>query len=230
MDIFREISPHLHAAISPRAKRLALRLDTRRRRMNLVIPKRMSLRAAYQFAYDHRDWIDEKIQTLPDTIPFVDGMVLSVFDRPMTLRILKEDHFKLTKIDMTNDDEIIIRTKLDDITPRLVRFLKLKAHEIFLKMCLEKAARINARIVHLSIKDMHTRWGSCSTNGMMTLSWRLMFAPKHAYDYVVAHEVAHLKHPNHGKAFWDLCEELSVDFSSGHTWMKDNGNILLRYG
>jgi predicted metal-dependent hydrolase len=229
MDIFREISPHLHAAISPRAKRLALRLDTRRRRMNLVIPKRMSLRAAYQFAYEHRNWIEEKIQTLPETIPFVNGMVLSIFDRPMTLRILKEDHFKLTKIEM-NDDDIIIRTKLDDITPRLTRFLKTKAHEIFLKMCHEKAARINARIVNLSIKDMHTRWGSCSTNGMMTLSWRLIFAPAHAFDYVVAHEVAHLKHPNHGKGFWDLCEELSEDFASGHSWMKENGNILLRYG
>jgi predicted metal-dependent hydrolase len=228
MDIFREISPHLNAKISPRAKRLALRLDTRKRCMNLVIPKRVSLRTAYQFAFTHRDWIDDKLKLLPETIPYTDGMNLSLAGYDITLRIIKEDHFKITKIELKNN-ELIIRTKLDDISPRLTRYLKELAHTLFLPLCEEKALLIQKTVEHLSIKDTHTRWGSCSIDGRMTLSWRLIFAPKHAFDYVIAHEVAHLKHPNHGKGFWDLCETLSNDFETGSQWMKQNGHDLLRY-
>ncbi len=229
MDIFREISPHLHAAISPRARRLALRLDTRKRRMNLVIPRRVSLKMAYQFAFEHREWIEEKMQTLPNTISFEHGMTLSILGRNYILNIDRSDQYKITKIDLT-ETHINIRTKLDDISPRLIRFLKTLAHDEFLKMANEKAVRIDRHVTKLSIKDMHTRWGSCSTDGTMTLSWRLIYAPDIAFDYVVAHEVAHLKHPNHGERFWKLCEELSADFDGGHKWMKDHGNILLRYG
>jgi predicted metal-dependent hydrolase len=229
MDIFREISPHLNAKISPRAKRLALRLDTRKRCMNLVIPKRVSLRAAYQFAFSHRDWIDDKLKLLPETIPYKDGVMLSLAGHDVTIRMIKDSDFKITKIELKNN-ELIIRTKLDDISPRLTRYLKDLAYKLFLPLCEEKAACIQKTVGHLSIKDMHTRWGSCSTDGRMTLSWRLIFAPREAFDYVIAHEVAHLKHANHGKHFWNLCEELSNDFEAGSDWMKQNGNHLLRFG
>lgn len=229
MDVFREINPQLHAAISPRAKRLALRLDTRKRRMNLVIPRRVSLRAAYQFAYDHRDWIDQKLQTLPASIPFEHGMTLSILGRDVTLIIEKSDQYKLTKIEL-DDTTLMVKTKLDDITPRLIRFLKTRAHDEFLKRGQDIAARIQKNIVRLSIKDMHTRWGSCSLDGTMALSWRLIFAPELAFDYVIAHEVAHLKYGDHSKNFWALCASLAQDFETGHNWMKQHGNILLRYG
>jgi predicted metal-dependent hydrolase len=228
MDVFRDISPHLHAAISPRARRLALRLNTRKRCVNLVIPRRVSLKMAYQFAFEHRAWIEEKMQTLPDTIPFVHGMTLSILGRDVVLNIERDDKYKLTKIELT-ETSLNVKTKLDDISPRLTRFLKTVAHDEFLKLANEKAARIGREVIKLSIKDMHTRWGSCSTDGTMVLSWRLIFAPPIAFDYVVAHEVAHLKHANHGDRFWKLCEDLSHDFHGGHAWMKDHGNVLLRY-
>lgn len=82
----------------------------------------------------------------------------------------------------------------------------------------------------LKIKDMKSRWGSCATSGEISLSWRLVFAPMAAIDYVIAHEVAHLVHHNHSAAFWALCRELSVDFDEGSRWMKRHGSELMVYG
>lgn len=82
----------------------------------------------------------------------------------------------------------------------------------------------------LKIKDMKSRWGSCAVSGEISLSWRLIFAPIVAVDYVIAHEVAHLVHHNHSPSFWTLCRELSRDFDEGTRWMKHHGSELMVYG
>jgi predicted metal-dependent hydrolase len=228
MPDFTDISPHLDVRISPRAKRLSLRLDTTKRRVCLIIPKRASLKNAYIFAFNHRNWIEDKIKEIPTGIPFSDGAVISILGKDRRI-VIERTTSRLTEITLT-DDELQVKTKLDDIEPRIARFLKKLASEEFLKMAQEKAARIDKKVVNLTVRDMKTRWGSCSTDGRMALSWRLMFAPFEAYEYVISHEVAHLLHPNHGPRFWKLCEELSTDFSTGHTWMKVNGGELMRFG
>ncbi len=82
----------------------------------------------------------------------------------------------------------------------------------------------------LKVKDMKSRWGSCAVSGEISLSWRLIFAPIVAVDYVIAHEVAHLVHHNHSPSFWTLCRELSRDFDEGTRWMKHHGSELMVYG
>lgn len=225
---FSQISPHLDVRISPRAKRLTLRLDTTKRRVCLVIPKRASLKNAYIFALNHRDWINQKVNEIPDGIHFIDGAIIPILGKDRRI-IIEKITTRITDISLT-EDTLHIKTRLDDIEPRIARYLKNLAAEEFLKIAQEKAGRIDKRVTNLTVRDMKTRWGSCSTDGRMALSWRLMFAPFEAYEYVIAHEVAHLVHPNHGPRFWKLCEELSSDFSTGHTWMKINGGELMRFG
>lgn len=82
----------------------------------------------------------------------------------------------------------------------------------------------------IKIKDMKSRWGSCATNGQINLSWRLIFAPTVAIDYVIGHEVAHLVHHNHSDRFWSLCEKICADFKMGSKWMKYQGATLMAYG
>ncbi len=229
MPDFSSISPHLDVRISPRARRLALRLDTSRRKVCLVIPKRASLKNAYLFAYENRAWIQSKIESIPSGIPLCDGAVIPLLGREVTIRIERDDAYRLTDIKLEND-VLSVKTRLEDIEPRILRFIKKLAAEEFLRMAQMKAALIGRKVENLTLRDMKTRWGSCSTDGRMALSWRLIFAPYEAYEYVISHEVAHLSHPNHGDRFWSLCEELSADFSTGHAWMRDHGTQLMRFG
>lgn len=225
---FSTISPHLHVKISPKAKRLALRLDSHARRINLVIPKRASLKKAYEFAEQNQHWIADKINALPDPVPFIDGAIIPIMGKNKRLHIDKGD-YKTTRITIT-EHTIQVTTQLDDPTPRITRFIRAHAEKELHLLSIDKAAKLNRILKTFCVRDMKSRWGSCSTDGRMTLSWRLVFAPMHAIDYVVSHEVAHLTHGDHGVRFWKLCEELSDDYKTGKEWMRLNGVNLGRFG
>jgi hypothetical protein len=82
----------------------------------------------------------------------------------------------------------------------------------------------------LSIRDQATRWGSCSTTGTLSFSWRLIFAPPFVLDYVAAHEVAHLREMNHGPRFWRLVRDAIPGMHKARAWLKAYGAELHRYG
>ncbi len=229
MPNFQEISPHLNVRVSQRARNLSLRLDTKERKVHLIVPKRASLKAAYQFAFINQGWIKEKLNTLPHPVPYHDGAIIPVLGRKLRLTIDHDECYKLTKISI-EEDRLLVKTRLDDPTGRITRFLKKLAEEEFKAIADEKAARIGKKVTVLTLRDMKSRWGSCSKDGRMSLNWRLIFAPFESYDYVIAHEVAHLTHANHGSNFWKLCEKLSTDFSTGSNWIRDNAAELTRFG
>ena len=80
------------------------------------------------------------------------------------------------------------------------------------------------------VRDQKSRWGSCSTTGTLSFSWRLVMAPPHVLDYVAAHEVAHLREMNHGRGFWRLVEQLCPGFETSRRWLRTYGARLHRYG
>ena len=82
----------------------------------------------------------------------------------------------------------------------------------------------------ISIKDTATRWGSCSSSGALSFSWRLILAPPYVLDYLAAHEVAHLKEMNHGPRFWRLTAQLTRDAEYAKEWLRENGPSLHRFG
>jgi predicted metal-dependent hydrolase len=75
-------------------------------------------------------------------------------------------------------------------------------------------------------RDTTSRWGSCTSDGTLSFSWRIMMAPRPVIDYLVAHEVAHLREMNHGPKFWKLCTELCPDTERCKAWLKRNGSAL----
>lgn len=102
-----------------------------------------------------------------------------------------------------------------------------------------KAAKeyIPARVTHFHrftggaydkvvIRDQKTRWGSCSSNGTLSFNYRLMLAPPQILDYVVVHELCHLKHMNHSPEFWKAVEQVLPDYKERRKWLKDHGNEL----
>ena len=92
------------------------------------------------------------------------------------------------------------------------------------------AARIGREVARVSVRDTKSRWGSCSGQGNLSFSWRLIFAPEPVLEYVVAHEVSHLAEMNHGPRFWRLVESLTPNSAAPRRWLKRHRNRLLAYG
>ncbi len=214
---------------SKRARRVALRLDPTERVVNLVVPERMPLHKAYKFAENHKEWVHETLGKLDPPLPFKDGAHLPIFGDTVRLSIHTDTDIKRTKI-IQHDDTLEIQTYMDDPTNRITSHIKKIAKAGLADMATDKAEVIRKNISSVTVRDTKSRWGSCSHKGELSFSWRLIFAPYDAIDYVVAHEVAHLVYMDHSKEFWNLCQSLSSNYTEGKSWMKNHGNSLMRYG
>jgi predicted metal-dependent hydrolase len=113
---------------------------------------------------------------------------------------------------------------------RLLDWLKRQAHlDLNTRVDLH-ARRLNLTPKRLFVRDQTTRWGSCSTSGALSFSWRLVLAPPFVLDYLAAHEVAHLGHMNHGPRFWSLVERTMPRHEEARNWLRKHGASLHRYG
>ncbi len=224
-----ELPPYVVLRKSTRARKLALRLDTKERIFHLVVPQRTSLKKAQAFAEAHDRWMLERLEQFPPRISLIHGAEIPLFGTFRTINITLDTTLKRTSITL-EDKELKALTYLKNSEERLQRFLKKTAKKRLGALAHEKAAQTSKKLNNVQVRDTKSRWGSCTSDGRISLSWRLIFAPYETLDYVVAHEVAHLTHLNHGRKFWALCEELSHDFEEGRYWIKHNSDELMRYG
>ncbi|MEZ5813338.1 MAG: SprT family zinc-dependent metalloprotease [Alphaproteobacteria bacterium] len=223
------LPPYVTLKRSKRARRLGLRLDPKERVFHLVVPAGVSLRRAERFAEEHDSWMIDKLMELPEPIPFEYGTVLPVLGQNRRIHVFYDETLRKTFIDL-KDKELLVTTNKDDPSARIERYLKKLAKDELTMLAHEKAAQIRRKVFGVSVRDTKSRWGSCSADGNLSFSWRLLFAPYEAFDYVVAHEVAHLRHMDHSNDFWHLCRDLSEDFFEGEYWMREHGHELMRYG
>lgn len=210
------------------AKRVALRVDAARSRICLVVPKRTSEKFAWEFADNNRAWIRQCLEELEQPVPFEDGAVIPIFGQPRTLRIIRHDK-RVTEFNLTQT-ALEVRTSREDPSRNIRDYLYRLCMETIVPMAHEKAARIGKKIVHIRLRDTRQRWGSCATNTRMMFCWRLVFAPMIVVDYIVGHEVAHLKHMDHSPKFWAQCDALTEDMHYGRKWLAANGDKLMMYG
>lgn len=89
------------------------------------------------------------------------------------------------------------------------------------------ARQMQVTYKRITIRDQKTRWGSCSAKGNLNFNWRLILAPEEVLDYVVVHELAHLKEMNHSGRFWKQVELVMPDFAKHRLWLKQNGDMLM---
>ncbi len=115
-----------------------------------------------------------------------------------------------------------------DLRPELERHLRnLAARELAVRTW-ELAAQHQASISRVAVRNQRSRWGSCSRHGVISLNWRLIQTPAFVSDYIILHELAHLKHMNHSPAFWREVARLCPDFSRAERWLKQNSDLLRR--
>lgn len=225
---FLEISSDLFVRINPRAKRMALRVNPKKRRVTLVVPKNGGMRDAYKFALEHKYWIRQKIEELPEPIHFVHGAVISLLGEKVKIIVSYNETLKKTDIKLKNN-KLFVSTNKTEPSKRIKRWIIEHAKENLTALAHKKAASIGKKIKQIDVKDTTSRWGSCSHDRKLSFSWRLIFAPPHAFDYVVGHEVAHMRVMDHSPEFWHECEALCENYSKGKSWMRRNSGQLIRY-
>ena len=93
-------------------------------------------------------------------------------------------------------------------------------------MVFEFAGRHNLQVNRVSVRNQRTRWGSCSRRGQISLNWRLVQTPVSVRDYIVLHELAHLKEMNHSRRFWAEVARLCPEFAQAERWLKANPGLL----
>src|SRR3984885_4458621 len=217
--------------VSPRARRLSLRVDASSRGVELVLPTRFAADTAIGFVARHRGWITARVAALPPPLRLADGTSVPVFGVPHRIRRIAEPQRDLTSAPVTiADGEIWVRGDPAHLPRRVIDHLKALARREFAARARALAARLGKSVTGVGVRDPKSRWGSCSSRGNLSFSWRLVFAPEPVVDYVVAHEVAHLAEMNHGRRFWRLVESLAPDNGEPRAWLKQHRARLLSYG
>lgn len=123
---------------------------------------------------------------------------------------------------------IVPRGSREDAERDIVAFYKARASEILRQRAEYYAKLGDIRFKSVKITGALTRWGSCSGDGRICFTWRLVMAPPEMIDYVVVHELAHIDRHNHSAAFWRRVGELMPDYAARHRWFKENAALLRR--
>ena len=178
-----------------------------------------------RFARDKSGWVARRLAALPPLVPFADGATIDLHGESLVIRHV--GGFVATHRD---GPVLAVGGAPEHIARRVRDWIKAQARDILTRRSREIAQRIDKPIHSVRLGDPRSRWGSCSPDGVINFSWRLILAPRFVVDYVVAHEVAHLRELNHGSRFWRLTETLCPDMERARGWLAANGPGLHRYG
>jgi predicted metal-dependent hydrolase len=213
------------------ARRYTLRIVAVTREAVLTMPPRGSLREAREFAEKHRAWIATRFGRLPKAAPFAHGSEL-----PLRGAVHGIVHRRAargtvwTETDSRGERLLCVAGESEHVSRRITDYLKRQA-----KRDLEIAVRRYTEMLgvtcrRISIRDQASRWGSCSTSGVLSFSWRLVLAPRFVLDYLAAHETAHLVEMNHSSRFWRLLRRTFPEMERAKAWLDVHGTDLHRYG
>jgi hypothetical protein len=179
------------------ARRLRLRFDEATGKLKLTCPSRTSRRTALAWALDQREWIEAQLARAEPGEPFIAGATIPIEGDP--IRIVWEP--RAARTPALVDGELRCGGPEQGLERRIELFLKRRALDTMSGEVAEYAAAADVTPASVSVGDAGSRWGSCSSQRRIRLSWRLILAPPEVRRYVVAHEVAHLLHLDHSPRF-----------------------------
>ena len=209
---------------------------SKRRTLSLVVemdgtltvraPLRMKETDIRRFIEEKKEWIKRKqVQARKDapvSHQYVDGEKFWYLGKEIPLRIVPDNKpalvmdrvFKLTK------------SAQPDAKVHFEKWYKKMARKTIIERVNCIARNHEFRVNKIRISSAKTRWGSCSTKGTLSFTWRLVMAPPDVIDYVIVHELCHLKELNHSKAFWMYVEAILPDYKQRRKWLKKHGKVV----
>lgn len=213
--------------VSPRARRMRLRVDPRTRTVLLTVPRRTSARRALAWAAEHRDWLEATLAAMPEAEPIVPGAKVPLRGE---LQLIEWRAGRPRRIAL-GQGCLHVGGPADGFEGRVLRWLKAQALALLEAETREFAAKAGVAVSRVRVGDPGSRWGSCSSSGTLSYSWRLIMAPDFVRRATVAHEVAHLVHMHHGPDFHALVERLlGEDPRPARRWLRREGVALHRIG
>jgi len=186
------------------ARRMRLRLDDRAGLLKVTHPRGVRASAALAWAVSQKRWVEEQLDRVPPAEPFVPGGTIPIEGKDVEIRWSPEQ----PRTPRLDGDRLVCGGPEAGLVRRVELYLRRRALLALSSDTAELAALAEMKAISVSVGDARTRWGSCSSNGSIRYSWRLILAPPEARRFVVAHEVAHLRHLDHSKRFKALEQEL----------------------
>jgi predicted metal-dependent hydrolase len=209
-----------------RATRITLRIEPGGRALKMTIPSGLARRDVDAFLDRHQGWLMTKLAKFSADTGLHDGG--TILFRGVSHRIQHTGSLRgLTEATVIDGKSVLrVSGMPEHIGRRIATFLKKEARADLERLAKFHAHSIRAPIKSISMKDTRSRWGSCSAEGNLSFSWRIIMAPPSVVDYLAAHEVAHLKEMNHGPHFWALCKKLCPGMEDAKSWLKRHGSLL----
>lgn len=209
-----------------RATRLTLRIEPGGRALKMTVPLGVPIRDVDDFLARHQGWLAARFARLPQESGLSDGGTIML--RGVAHRIVATGKLRgLTEASLIEGEPVLLVSgEPQHLGRRLSDFLKKEARRDLEGLARHHAATSRRQIASISLKDTKSRWGSCSHDGKLSFSWRIVMAPPLVIDYLAAHEVAHLSEMNHGPRFWALCERLCPATKEAKAWLKQHGSAL----
>lgn len=215
--------------LNPRARRLIVKVHPSTGEVTVVAPSQRAFDRAMDFARSETSWIARRLARVPQPVAF--GIGARIPFRGIEHIVAPGEKGDAPVWIDEREDRPTIRVggRAEHAPRRLLDFLKRQARAVFSERAQYFAQRLVTAPTRITVRDTASRWGSCSSTRALSFSWRLILAPEFVLDYVVAHEVAHMRHMNHGRRFWKLLEELVGDIETPQKWLAVNGTQLHRY-
>jgi predicted metal-dependent hydrolase len=214
----------VHLKRSARARRFSLRVSRLDGKVTLSMPLRAREGEALAFLKGHESWLRETLQAMPDSAlrPVGLGSVIPVEGREL---LLASGTGRGVRLD---GDRLLVPGNPATAGPRVAAWLKVLARDRLARASTHYAGLLNRQYTTLALRDTRSRWGSCSPDGRLMYSWRLIMAPPAVLDYVAAHEVAHLVELNHSPAYWAVVNRIYPGWQTQRAWLHQHGQTLHR--
>ncbi|MBX6745747.1 MAG: M48 family metallopeptidase, partial [Acetobacteraceae bacterium] len=204
---------------STRARRVSLRIDARAGEVVVTLPPRAGRRAGMALLTTHAAWVMERLAALSPHIALEPGSEVPLGGVPHVIRHVPEAERDAAWLE---PGAILVPGKLEQVPRRVAEFLRAEAMRRIQVLSAGHAALLGVKAKALRLKDTRSRWGSCAPDGTLAFSWRLVMAPDWVLDYVVAHEVAHLRELNHSDRFWAHVARLTPHRDAAVEWLRAN--------
>lgn len=200
--------------------------------VSIVVPKDLPHERIQQILHDKRQWIKQKMYLHQDAMPvrskeYVSGESFSYLGRNYRLKVLQGE---FQPVKLLHGCLVVTVPSAGEqahmIHNALLHWYKQHAALKLQQKVKRYAAMMGVEPTGVGIKTFKSRWGSCSSKGKLDFNWRIIMAPNRMVDYVVVHELCHLKHHDHSPKFWKEVERVLPDYLLCKAWLKENAKVL----
>ncbi len=231
----RELPLQFHQ--NHRARRYVLRLNPDGS-ARVTVPRGGSMKGALEFAQKCGAWLEKQLfRRAHSQSPWSSGHPVPWKGKLEPLAISPADSPALPASDRPalwhvrfGDTGFSMRTEVGDLRPAVERHIRKAAEQDLPLRLWALAATHNAQVERVTVRNQRSRWGSCSRKGTISLNWRLIQCPPEVCDYIILHELAHLKHMNHSASFWMEVRRLCPNYQAAEAWLKTTGRKWFHLG